>query len=85
MFDLQNNNLDEDEPWSGILPATDFAVQIIYYTTLQATPGQLFFGRDMMINTPFMVEWVYISLRKQIIIDINNQIGKMQTAHLENT
>ena len=34
MFDLQNNDLDEDDPWSGILAATDFAVQNIYHTTL---------------------------------------------------
>ena len=33
-FDLQNNYLDEDDPWSGILAATDFAVQNIYHTTL---------------------------------------------------
>ena len=25
-FDLQNNHLDEDEPWSGILVATEFTV-----------------------------------------------------------
>ena len=33
-FDLQNNYLDEDDPWSGILSATDFVVRSMYHTTL---------------------------------------------------
>ena len=52
MFDLQNNYLDGDEPWSGILAAADFSVLSTYHTTLQATPGQLVFGRDMILSTP---------------------------------
>ena len=34
MFDLQNNYLDKDDPRSGILSATDFAVQSMYLTSL---------------------------------------------------
>ena len=37
-YDLQNINLVEDDPWSGILAATSFAAQSMYNTTLQATP-----------------------------------------------
>ena len=43
-YGLQNNDLDKDDPWSGILAATDFAVQSTYHTRLQATPGHLVFG-----------------------------------------
>ena len=64
MFDLQNNYLDEDDPWSGILEATDFAVQSTYYTNPQSIPGQLVFGRDMILNTSFIVDWEAIRLRK---------------------
>ena len=32
------------------------------------------FGRDMILNTPFVAYWEYISLRKQKIIDSNNQL-----------
>jgi len=39
------DNLDEADPWSGILSATMFAVRATYHTTLQATPSQLVFGR----------------------------------------
>ena len=74
MFDLQNNYLDEDDPWSGILAATYSVLQSTYHTTLQATPGQLIFGRDMILNTPFIAHWEAIRLRKQKIIDKNNQL-----------
>ena len=33
-FDLKNNYLDNDEPWSGILADKDFAVQNMYHTIL---------------------------------------------------
>ena len=56
MFDLQSYHLDEDDPWSGILEATDFEIRSTHHTTLQATPGQLIFGRDMILNTPFIVD-----------------------------
>ena len=82
MFDLQNTYLDEDEPWLGILAATDFAVQITYHTNLQATPGQLIFGFDMILNTPFIEDWEAIMLHKKKIIDKNNQLeNKNRKSH----
>ena len=83
MYDLQNNYLDEDDPWSGILAATAFVVQSIYHTTLQATPVRLVFGRDMILNTPFLADWEAIRLRKKKIIDKNNQIeNKNRRPHI---
>ena len=40
----------------------------------QATPGQLVIGHAIILNTLFIVEWEAISLRKQKIIDKNNQL-----------
>jgi hypothetical protein len=37
--------LDEDNPWSGILAAAMYAARATIHTTLQATPMQLVFGR----------------------------------------
>ena len=65
MHDLQNKYIDEDDPWSEILEATAFAVRSTYHTTLQATPDQLVFARDMIINPPFIENWESIRLRKQ--------------------
>ena len=64
-FGLQNMYLYEDDPLSGILSATSFAVQIMYHATLQATPGQLVFGRDMIINTSFIADWkIFVNVSK---------------------
>ena len=73
-FDLQNNYLDEDDPWSGILAATASAEQITYHTMLKSTPDQMVLWCDMILNTPFIADWGDIRLRKQKIIDKNNEL-----------
>jgi len=69
---LQKNYLDEDDPWAGIISATAFAVRATYHTTLQKTPGQLVFGRDMILNIEHQANWELIRARKQQIIQKNN-------------
>jgi hypothetical protein len=49
-LELHDNYPDEDDPWKGILAATAFAIRATYHTTLQKSPGQLVFGRDMIFN-----------------------------------
>jgi Integrase zinc binding domain/RNase H-like domain found in reverse transcriptase len=71
-FELENNYLDEDDPWMGILSATAFAVRSTFHTTLRSTPGQLVFGRDMILNVKHEANWEYIRERKQAIIEKNN-------------
>ena len=73
-YDLQTDYLTNDYPWSGILAATNFALQSTYHTTLQATSGYLVFECDTIINTPFIADWEAIRLRKKKIIDKNNQL-----------
>ena len=81
-LDLQNNYLDEDDPWSGILAATSFEVCIMYHTTLQAISGQLVFGGDMILNTPFIEDWGAIRRLKQQLIDKDNKnINKDRKSH----
>jgi len=72
-FELEGNYLDEDDPWKGILSATMFAVRSTFHTTLQASPGQLVFGRDMIFNIKHTANWEYIKQRKQKIINKNNK------------
>lgn len=67
------NDLDEKDPWAGILAATMFAIRATYHTTLQATPAQLVFGRDSLLNIKFEANWAYIKGRKQKLIDQNNK------------
>ena len=72
-LDLQNNYLDEDDSWSGILAYTYFIVRSTYHTKLQSTSSKLVLLLDMIINTPFIADWRSIRRRKQQLIDKNNQ------------
>ena len=72
-FQVHNNYLDEKNPWDGILAATMFATRATYHTTLQATPAQLVFGRDAILNTKFEANWNLIRERKQKLIRENNR------------
>ena len=72
-FDVDNIDLDEDDPFAGLVSAVSFAVRSTYHTTLQATPGQLVFGRDMMFPVEFLADWQAIKNRKQLLINKNNQ------------
>ena len=65
-FQVQDDDeLDEEDPWAGILAATMFAARATVHTTLQATPAQLVFGQDAILNTQFDADWTYIKQRKQ--------------------
>ena len=57
----------------GILAATAFAIRATYHTTLQKSPGQLVFGRDMIFNVIHTANWEYIRSRKQKLILKNNR------------
>jgi hypothetical protein len=72
-FQIQDSEIDKEDPWAGILAATMFATRATYHTTLQATPSQLVFGRDAILNIPYHVDWQQIKLRKQKLIHENNQ------------
>ena len=65
--------MDEDHPWDGILALVMFATRATIHTTLQATPSQLVFGRDAILNTRFEADWNIIRQRKQNMIQKNNQ------------
>jgi hypothetical protein len=58
-FDLENNHeyLEEDNPFDYFLQSTALAIRSTYHTTLQATPCQVVFGRDMIHNIAFRANW----------------------------
>ena len=65
-FELENNYIDEEDPWKGILSATAFAVRSTFHTTLRNTPGhQIVFGRDMVLNIKHEASREDIWKRKQ--------------------
>jgi hypothetical protein len=64
-FEMQNKTLNEEDPWSSFLAATSWAICSTYHTTLHATPTQLVFGCDMILNIKFKVNWAIINAQKQ--------------------
>ena len=60
------------QPWENFLAAAAWAIRSTYHTTLAATPGQLVFGRDMLLNIAFKANWDRIRLNKQLSINASN-------------
>ncbi len=66
-------DLDEEFGWDGILAALRQAMRATVHTTTRATPTQLVFGRDALLNVSFEADWQYIKERKQCLILQNNK------------
>ena len=71
-FDLNNLDLDPNDPFGDILARIGWAVRSTYHTTLEATPGQLVFGRDMLFDIDFTADWHNMYISKQKMINKNN-------------
>ena len=71
-FELEEQDLDETDPWTPFLAATAFAIRSTYHTTLGATPAQLVFQRDMILPIKFQADWMRIQQRRQKEINRNN-------------
>ena len=65
-------DLDEQDPWSGILAAIMFGVRATYHTTLEATPMQLVFKRDAILPIDYQPDWNKIQNNKRKRIELNN-------------
>ena len=66
---LQEYDFDETDPWSEILASVACAILRTHHTTLQATPAELVFSRDMKLNIKFLADWEAIGTRKQKQVD----------------
>ena len=45
--DIDNKFLDLIYPWDKTLSYIELSIRYYYHSTIMATPGQAFFGRDM--------------------------------------
>jgi len=67
-FELHESDLIIESPWwDGILSAAMFALRATYHTTLQATPTQLVFGKDAMLNVKLEANCHLIKQKREII------------------
>ena len=73
-FELDERELDEQRPFDEFITAAAFAIRSTYHTTLEATPAQLVFGRDMILPITFKANWDMIRRKRQLAIDKNNEL-----------
>jgi len=66
-------DLDSLLGFKGVLAACRKAMNSTVHTTARATPTQLVFGRDAMLNATFQADWQFIRERKQRLIIQNNK------------
>ena len=62
-----------DFGWAGVMSATREAVRSTVHTTQRATPTQLVFGHDAILNVAFEADWQYIKEHKLHHIVQNNK------------
>ena len=73
-FEIDNDNyVDEDDPWKGILTAAYFSIRFTFHTTNENFLGQLIFGRYMILPIMYVYNWKTIIQQKQALIIINNK------------
>ena len=72
-FELENKNLAEENPFTDFLNAVAFAVRSTYHTVLDATPGQVVFGRDMLLPIKFKADWAQVVQRKRKQVERDNE------------
>ena len=70
--DLDNKVFDYIDPWGENLASIAWSIRASYHRTIQATPGQAIFGKDMIFNLTSIVDWCVITAVKQRQVDINN-------------
>ena len=71
-FEMDKEDLNPNNPWGYFLNTAAWAIRSTYHTTLEATPAQLVFGRDMILPISFRADWTRISEKKKRRIDENN-------------
>jgi hypothetical protein len=71
--EVDGREMDEKDPWGPFLSSAAYAIRSTFHTTLKATPGQLVFGRDMVLPKQFMADWGEIEQQRQKEMGRNNR------------
>ena len=73
-FELENREFTEAEKtFEPFLTACAYAIRSTFHTTYKASPGQLVFGRDMILPIKFKADWALITQQKQETINKSNR------------
>jgi hypothetical protein len=70
---VDGRELDEKHPWGPFLSSSVYAIRSTFHTTIKAAPGQLVFGRDMVLPITCMADWRAIEQQRQKEMAHNNR------------
>jgi hypothetical protein len=70
---IDGREMDEKDPRGPFLSSTAYVIRSTFHTTLKAAPGQLVFGRDMVLPITFMADWGAIEQQRQKEMGRNNR------------
>ena len=74
--------MQDSDPWENILMSVTFAINSAAHATTQMMPGQLVFGRDVILHTKHVANWEHMRLHKQNRIDYDDNLeNKSRIAH----
>ena len=67
---MEKHEFDSTDPWTDVVSSCAWAIRSTVMPTVNASPAQLIFGRDMLFDLSFAVKWrdvrnKRIELRKQ--------------------
>jgi hypothetical protein len=71
--EIDGRELDDKDPWGPFLSSAAYAIHGTFRTTLKATPGQLVFGRGMVLPINFMAYWGVIEKQRRTEMSRNNR------------
>ena len=71
--DLDNHDFDPVDPWGELLANIAWALRSLTHSTLNATPGQVVFNRDMLFDLKYVADWKDIRQRKEKQIQKDNE------------
>ena len=57
----------------AFLTDATWAIHLTYHTVLKASPGAANFGRDMLLDVPFLADWNKIGEHRQHQTDLNTE------------
>ena len=81
-FKIQEMDLDDENPWGGILSSTMLAILSTVHTISQYTLSQLVFGRDDILNINQEANWQLI---KQHINKGNQKENRRRQSYMYRT
>jgi hypothetical protein len=70
--ELEQHEFSQDDPWADVLAKCSWAIRATVSLVSDATPAQLVFGRDMLFDLSFQVDWNQVRARKEAATEANN-------------